>query len=67
MANTQNTDNNKILIRMWSSRNFHSLLMKNTGVGNCSPLQCSCFENPRDGGAWWAAIYGVTQSQTRLK
>ena len=33
MANTQNTDNNKILIRMWSSRNFHSLLMKNTGVG----------------------------------
>ena len=30
-------------------------------------LQCSCLENPRDGGAWWAAIYGVTQSQTRLK
>ena len=33
----------------------------------CNPLQCSCLENPRDGGAWWAAIYGVTQSQTRLK
>ena len=29
--------------------------------------QCSCLENPRDGGAWWAAVYGVTQSQTRLK
>ena len=32
-----------------------------------NPLQCSCLENPRDGGAWWAAIYGVAQSQTRLK
>ena len=31
------------------------------------PLQCSCLENPRDGGAWWAAIYGVAQSRTRLK
>ena len=31
------------------------------------PLQCSCLENPRDGGAWWAAIYGVAQSWTRLK
>ena len=37
------------------------------GEGNGSPLQCSCLENPRDGGAWWAAIYGVTQGQTRLK
>ena len=35
--------------------------------GNGNPLQCSCLENPRDGGAWWAAIYGVAQSQTRLK
>ena len=32
-----------------------------------APLQCSCLENPRDGGAWWAAIYGVAQSHTRLK
>ena len=32
-----------------------------------SPLQCSCLENPRDGGAWWAAVYGVAQSWTRLK
>ena len=31
------------------------------------PLQCSCLENPRDGGAWWAAVYGVTQSRKRLK
>ena len=35
--------------------------------GNGNPLQCSCLENPRDGGAWWAAVYGVAQSQTRLK
>ena len=38
-----------------------------TGEGNGNPLQCSCLENLRDKGAWWAAIYGVTQSQTRLK
>ena len=38
-----------------------------TGEGNSNPLQCSCLENPRDGGAWWAAVYGVAQSPTRLK
>ena len=38
-----------------------------TGEGNGNPLQCSCLENPRDGEAWWAAVYGVTQSRTRLK
>ena len=37
-----------------------------TGEGNGNPLQCSCLENPRDGGAWWAALYGVAQSRTRL-
>ena len=37
------------------------------GEGNGNPLQCSCLENPRDGGAWWTAISGVTQNQTRLK
>ena len=37
------------------------------GEGNGNPLQCSCLENPRDGGAWWAAVYGVTSSRTRLK
>ena len=35
--------------------------------GNGNPLQCSCLENPRDGGAWWAALYRVAQSRTRLK
>ena len=34
------------------------------GEGNANPLQCSCLENPRDGGAWWAAVYGVAQSRT---
>ena len=38
-----------------------------TGEGNGNPLQCSCLEHPRDGGAWWAAVYGVAQSRTRLK
>ena len=42
-------------------------LLSCTGEGNGNPLQCSCLENPRDGGAWWAAIYGVAQSRTRLK
>ena len=37
------------------------------GEENSNPCQCSCLENPRDGGAWWAAVYGVAQSQTRLK
>ena len=38
--------------------------MLSRGEGNGTPLQYSCLENPRDGGAWWAAVYGVTQSQT---
>ena len=37
------------------------------GEGNGNPLQCSYLENPRDGEAWWAAVYGVAQSRTRLK
>ena len=37
------------------------------GEGNGNPLQCSCLEHPRDGRAWWAAVYGVTQSRTQLK
>ena len=37
------------------------------GEGNGNPFQCSCLENPRDGGAWWAAVYGVAQSRPRLK
>ena len=38
-----------------------------TGEGNGNPFQCSCLENPRDGGVWWAVAYGVAQSRTRLK
>ena len=38
-----------------------------TGEGNGNPLQFSCLENPRDGGDWWAAVYGVAESWTRLK
>ena len=45
---------------------FH-LLLSCIGEGNGNLLQCSCLENPRDGGAWWAAVYGITQSRTRLK
>ena len=45
---------------------FHFLLSC-IGEGNGNPLQCSCLEDPRDRRAWWAAVYGVTQSQTRLK
>ena len=37
------------------------------GEGNGNPFQCSCLEDPRDGGAWWAAVYAVAQSRTRLK
>ncbi|XP_069440660.1 periphilin-1 isoform X9 [Ovis canadensis] len=43
-------------------QNLHEI-----GVHNGNPLQCSCLENPRDGEAWWAAVYGVAQSQRRLK
>ena len=45
---------------------FHFSLLC-IGEGNGNPLQCSCLENPRDGGAWWAAVYGVAQNWTRLK
>ena len=40
---------------------------KYLGEGKGNPLQCSCLENPRDSGIWWAAVYGVAQSRTRLK
>ena len=45
---------------------FHFSL-SGIGEGNGNPLQCSCLENPRDRGTWWAAVYGVAQSRTRLK
>ena len=44
-----------------------SLSLSGIGEGKCNPLQYSCLENPRDGGAWWAAVYGVAQSRTQLK
>ena len=58
---------------MWSLRVRHdratslSLSLSCIGEGNGNPLQCSCLENPRDGGAWWAAVSGVIQSRTWLK
>ena len=56
-------------IRKWA-KDLNRLLLKTTGSsgeGDGTPLQCSCLKNPRDRGAWWAAVYGVTQSRTRLK
>ena len=52
---------------MWLYRLYFHFLLSCIGEGNGNPLQCSCLENPRDGGAWWAAIYGVAQSRARLK
>ena len=46
---------------------FHLTVTQSIGEGNGNPFQCSCLENPRDGGTWWAAVYGVAQSRTRLK
>ena len=52
------------LLRVWHD---WATSLSCIGEGNSNPLQCSCLENPRDGGAWWAAIYGVSQSRTWLK
>ena len=49
----------------WATSLYFSLSC--IGEGNGNPLQCSCLENPRDGGPWWAAVSGVAQSRTRLK
>ena len=46
---------------------FRKMVMMTLGEGNGTPLQSSCLANPMDRGAWWAAVYGVTQSQIRLK
>ena len=58
--------------RRESARNVGDLgsipgLGRSPGGGNGNPLQCSCLENPRDGGAWWATVYEVARSRTRLK
>ena len=51
----------------WVTSLSLSLSLSCIGEGNGNPLQCSCLENPKDEGAWWATVYGVTQSRTRLK
>ena len=55
---------------VWSLKKIASLncvvLLKPAGEGNGTPLQYSCLENPMDGGAWWAAVHGVTKSRARL-
>ena len=51
----------------WGRTGSLGLVDVNYREGNGNPLQCSCLENPRDGGAWWAAFYGVTQMRTGLK
>ena len=55
------------LICFINSRNIYWAPMVYHGERNGNPFQCSCLENPRNGGAWWAAIYGFAQSWTRLK
>ena len=54
--------------RVWQTERLHfHFSLSCIGKGNGNPLHCSCLENPRDGGTWWAAVYGVTQSWTWLK
>ena len=61
------TDSDVFLFMLSTERLHFHFSLSCIGEGNGNPLQCSCLENPRDGGAWWAAIYGVGQSRTRLK
>ena len=63
----QETATNIVNYDMYSYYFVEDMIVKYGGGGNGTPLQCSCLENPRGGGAWWAAVYGVAQSQTRLK
>ena len=59
--------NNTIPLTLFTqSFTLQVLIHPHLGEGPGTPLQCSCLENPRDGGAWWAAVYGVTMSQSRL-
>ena len=66
------TTGNTIALTRWTCQQgmvplFNMLSRLVIGEGNGNPLQCSCLENPRDGRAWWAAVYGVAQSWTQLK
>ena len=63
----QNEDMARIMVEDYDLKNHFHFSLSCIGEVNGNPLQCSCLENPRDGGAWWAAIYGVAQSRTRLK
>ena len=65
--NADSDYSHKIKSRLLLGRTVVTNLYSLFGEGNGNPLQCSCLENPRDGGAWWAAVYGVAQSRTRLK
>ena len=56
-----------LILHITTERLHFHISLAWTGEGNGNPLQCSCLENPRHGGDWWAAIYGVTQSRTWLK
>ena len=57
----------KVAVHGFAAERLHfHFTLSCTGEGNGNPLQCSCLENPRDGRAWWAAVYGVAQSRTRL-
>ena len=51
----------------WRVQHDWATSLSRIGEGNGNPLQCSCLENPKDGGAWWAAVCGVAQSRTQLK
>ena len=53
--------------KSWTWLSDWATSLSRIGEGNGKPLQCSCLENPRDGGAWWAAVYGVAQCRPRLK
>ena len=59
--------NSHLFIYCLIGKNKLKVLRVNNGEGNGTPPQYSCLENPMDRGAWWAAVYGVAQSQTRLK
>ena len=67
MIAISNTMHNSSKVENLTERLHFHFSLSYIGEGNGTPLQCSCLENPRDGGAWWAAIFGVTQSWTRLK
>ena len=58
----------EVALNLYSKGTYISICLGlSIGEGNGNPLQCACLENPRDGWAWWAAVYGVPQSRTRLK